>query len=653
MTWGQLIRKNVFRRKRLYTGYVASSSIAVMTLFMFMNFAYNPAVVHGYMTTGARDIMMVSAWMVGLFALFFIFYFHAAMLRLRSQEFGVFLVLGVTPRQLGRMVLRESFLVDGVSLVFGLALGLLFTKLFLLVLGDLLALPGAIPFAAPLTAWVFTLIAFLVIFLAEGVLMSIRIRRRGPKQMLLGARSQQKPPRASLWLAVLGLVCLAAGYYLAIFKSIQSLETLVGLLVIIALVVIGTYLLCTQLLVWVLLRMRKRVSTGVSMLVVSRLAHRMKDNARALTVIATLSAMVMTSMSSVIGLVHVSAQSEVCRDPYAVMTWENQAHPLSMSPTEITKQLTAAGGDVQGQDTTKVISGSELKATNGGKPIDLKVTIVSRSAYQRMVESIRRTYPGHTKNFPDIPSLQPGHSVFAASFPLTVPKLFDHTSARLTVGSSTASVVVVDKQINERAFNFGATAIQDYDLIVPDSDFATYLTQTPQSAVWNVHGWFVGNSDKLSNTFANKLSQQQAVITSPVETSILRAMSTMIFAGVFIALLMLLACGNTLYFRLLSNQQADRIQFRSLRRLGIQKGEVGRVLTCEFSVLFFLPFVLAGLHTVAAVIDYRHVLALPGSLWPTTLAVMGAYLAFMLIYFVIARFTYASRLMMDMSHRID
>ncbi|MFB5192890.1 hypothetical protein [Alicyclobacillus fastidiosus] len=126
----------------------------------------------------------------------------------------------------------------------------------------------------------------------------------------------------------------------------------------------------------------------------------------------------------------------------------------------------------------------------------------------------------------------------------------------------------------------------------------------------------------------------------------------MIFAGMFIALMLLLACGNTIYFRLLNNQAEDRIQFRSLRRTGITHRELGRVLTVEFSVLFFFPFMLAALHTFAAVIDYRHVLMILGRLWPVTLAVMLSYLVFMVIYFSIARFTYPRQLRIDEPHRM-
>lgn len=650
MTWAQLVRKNVLRRKHLYVGYIASSSVAVMTLFMFMNFTFNQSVVHGHMTMGAVDIMFVSGWLVAFFALFFIFYFHAAMLRLRGQEFGVLLVVGMTPTQLARMVMLESFLVDGISLVFGLALGLLFTKLFLLALGDLLKLPNAIPFDAPPTAWMVTIVAFVIIFIAEALIMYIRMRHSRPKQMLQSPKSRQTPPKASGLLAILGVLCLAMGYYLAIAKSVLTLSTLIGLIVIIALVVIGTYLLFTQVLVWALMRLRRRVKSGVALLVVSRLAYRMKDNARALTVIATLSAVVMTSMSSIFGLLSKEQQSNLIREPFAVMTWENKGHPSPLSSQDITKKLTTSDAGVEGQSSATVIEGN-LQSKNR-KYGSGQVTIVSVGTYSHLIAMVRTHHQKVQYMYPNLPSIAPGHAVWVASFPITVPTIFANTKAVLRAGSTDTNVVV-DGQINERAFNFGNNPVSDYVLIMPNGDFQHLLQTSSATDVWHVHGWFVKDRAKVYGTFGKQAPQSQVNIVQSNDVAFMRDMSAMIFSGMFIALLMLLACGNTLYFRMQSNQLEDRIQFRSLRRIGIRRREVGRVLTLEFSLMFFVPFVMAGLHTVAAVIDYKHVISLPGRLWPVCLAVMGAYLAFMGIYFVVARVTYLPQLKIDEVHRAD
>ncbi|WP_206917157.1 ABC transporter permease [Alicyclobacillus suci] len=645
MTFGQLVRKNVVRQKRLYIGYIASSSVSVMILFMFMNFVYNPAVVGGYMPAGARMVMLVSGWLVALFSVFFIFYFHTAMLRLRGQEFGLLQVLGMTPKQMGRMVIRESAMIDGVALGLGLLFGLLFTKLFLLAVGDLLVLPMEIPFAVPAKSWLVTCIVFILIFALEGALMAFRIRRRGPKHLLFSSRSRQKPPHPSLLLAGLGVVCVAVGYYLAIAQSVRTLETLIGLVVIIALVVIGTYLIYTQVLVWVLMRLRGRVRTGVALLTVSRLAYRMKDHARALTVIATLSAVVMTGAGTMLGFLSVFKQGDVVRQPFAVITWTNANHPLSRTPADLAHQLNASGAKVTQELDATALAGTLQKGA--GQRGVYPVSVVSRSTFQRFVTAIKSAHKQVAYMYPDVPKLAVGHALYVASFPVTVPNEFHDTQAKLTVGRDNAASVVVDRQISERTFNFGTTAISDNLLVVSDADFRHLKAITPSASTWTAHAFTVANLAKVPATMKQQFPSSQVNVAEPTDQSLVGVFSTMIFSGMFISLMMLLACGNTLYFRLLNNRAEDGIQFRSLRRIGTTHRELGRVLTAEFSVLFFFPFVLAAMHSIAAIIDFRHVLALPGRLWPVSLAVLLAYLAFMVIYFIAARITYPRQLHID------
>ncbi len=95
MTWQGLALKNSIQNIRRYIGYLLSSSVAVMVFFMFSCFVNNPAVTHGHMPSIAKGILVACEFIVILFALFFIFFFHSALLRIRGKEFGLFIILGV------------------------------------------------------------------------------------------------------------------------------------------------------------------------------------------------------------------------------------------------------------------------------------------------------------------------------------------------------------------------------------------------------------------------------------------------------------------------------------------------------------------------------------------------------------------------------
>src|SRR5579885_1963672 len=119
MNWRNLVTKNMLRNLRRYLGYLLAATLAVTVFAMFTNFVDNPAVRNGQMTATASEMLLIFRVLVALFALFFVFYFHAALIRARNKEFGLFLTLGVTPRQIGRMIFYESLLIGLLALLVG------------------------------------------------------------------------------------------------------------------------------------------------------------------------------------------------------------------------------------------------------------------------------------------------------------------------------------------------------------------------------------------------------------------------------------------------------------------------------------------------------------------------------------------------------
>lgn len=299
MDWHSIALKNTWRNLRRYLGYLLASTVAVAIFCMFALFIDNTAVQHGYMTRTAAELAIVCRVVVALFAIFFIFYFHAALMRMRNKEFGLLLTLGMTPRQVGWLIFHESLLLGACALVLGCLLGIPCSALFLWIMGLILALPTTLPFMLSANAFEVTLVFFGILFLLEAIIISLRVTRRTPRMLILGARVRQMPPRVSLWRVLLGLLCIGIAYDLAVQFSIFILLTMIP---IIALTIIGTYYVFSQVFVLVLKYLRGRALDGKNLLVVARLSYRMHDYARMLTVVSTLSACVLTGMGAVFGV---------------------------------------------------------------------------------------------------------------------------------------------------------------------------------------------------------------------------------------------------------------------------------------------------------------------------------------------------------------
>src|SRR5262245_46592047 len=165
MNWRSLVTKNMLRNLRRYLAYLLAATLAVTIFAMFTNFVDNPTVRDARVTSTARELLVVFRVIVALFAIFFVLYFHAALIRARNNEFGLFLTLGVTPRQIGRLIFYESLLMGLTALLTGVGLGIVCAYFFQRAMLAILALPVTIPFTVPATTIAETSIFFGMVFL--------------------------------------------------------------------------------------------------------------------------------------------------------------------------------------------------------------------------------------------------------------------------------------------------------------------------------------------------------------------------------------------------------------------------------------------------------------------------------------------------------
>src|SRR5699024_1891382 len=99
-------------------------------------------------------------------------------------------------------------------------------------------------------------------------------------------RSKGEPKASWVW-TTLSILLLLGGYSLAIFAKAQ--QVVFVFLPVVLMVIIGTYLLFTQLSVYLIRRMKRNKSffwRKTNMILLSDLSHRMKDNARSFFMVA-------------------------------------------------------------------------------------------------------------------------------------------------------------------------------------------------------------------------------------------------------------------------------------------------------------------------------------------------------------------------------
>ncbi|SRR5579875_1318445 len=601
MNWRNLLAKNMMRNQRRYLSYLLTATLAVTVFAMFTGFVDNPAVQHGHVTRTASELLSVCRVFVALFALFFIFYFHAALIRARNKEFGLLLTLGMTPRQIGRFISAESVLIGLVASIAGIGLGIIGLYFFLLAMGTILAIPGTLPFAVPATMVSTTGIFFGIVFLLDASWVSLHITRRTPRMLLLGMRVQQKAPHTSRLLVLFSLICLGVAYDMALQFSHAILLTMVPIL---ALTIIGTYFLFSQCSVMLLTRLRQPGISGIRLLIVARLAHRMSDFSRMLTVVTVLNAVVLTSLGAVFGVLNLVEVQTTRIEPFSVQLSVNELHPISLTPVQVQREIEKQHLTLQTMVNTPLITGT---ASSLGQTEQVSIMSLSNFVYLQEVE--RQAHPEIEQNKTNATALSSTQAHLYIPYPEPSPAF---RQILLKVGAETLTLQV--DVGNTRVLNqlHGETVGQgpsEYIVVVNDKQYAQLASRAAPDQHWQIYSYVLPDwqqSTAVIDALRQHLSNtQQTLLTDTVTANVdaEQFLSVMLFAGFFVGGLFFLAAGSAIYFKLFTQQEEDQRQFHALERIGIQRQEVSSILSREFLLLFFLPVAIGGIHSGVALLD--------------------------------------------------
>ena len=646
MNWRNLALKNIRRTARRYLGYLLASAMAVTVFCMFTIFVDNPAVQQGYLTQTAREVLSVSRIVVALFAIFFVFSFHASLMRLRNKEIGLLITLGMLPSQVGRLIFAESLCIGLAALVVGLISGTGGSGLFLLAMDTILALPKTLPFVIPASAIWATMLFFGIVFLVEAGLISWRIVQRSPRLLLLGARVQQTPPRPSWPLVVAALLCLVLAYDLALQFSAQTLLTMIP---IITLTAVGTYFLLSQVFVFILNRLRRSRLHGIGLLIVARLAYRLRDNARMMTLVTLLNAAVVTGMGAVFGVLVLVQLTTLRFAPFTLQLASNTAHPAAITTMQVRHEAEIQGLNVQKEVDSLLLTG---QITYAGHP--LPVSVLSLSAFRSLHEAALQAHPELHQHPSSIADL---HADQAYVYPTALGD--KNRQVQLQVGTYLVSLSIQQSTIQEQVLNQPPQGVPETEgipqdiVIVADQVYAHLDSIAPPTDHWHISSFVISNWQQ-SGPVITRLQRylpttEQGLLTGTAISNVglEQLLTVMLFAGFFISSLFFLAAGCSIYFKLFTQQEEDRRQFQALERVGLLKREAGWVLSIEFLLLFFLPVGLGIVHSAVALTDLVHLLAQFGdasqAIAPAFGKVCLLYVACFLVYFIITRVLYLRR----------
>ena len=308
----KLAKTNLSNNKPFYIPYIISSIITVAMLYM-MSFLSDNKGLNKIM--GADSLAIIFRLGVGIIIIFsyiFLFYTNSFIIKRRKKEIGVYNILGMEKRHLSKVLFVETVYSAVISLICGIIVGIVFSKFILMVLYGIIGIHKTVEFFVNIHGIILCIVSFGILFLITFLYNFMQIKLANPIELLRGTSVGEREPKTKILMTIIGVVCLAIAYYIAITTE-NPLNVLTLFFVAVLLVVIGTFAIFTagSIALLKLLRNNKKFYYNKKhFMAVSGMLYRMKQNAAGLASICILSTMVLVVISTTVSM-YVGIQDEL------------------------------------------------------------------------------------------------------------------------------------------------------------------------------------------------------------------------------------------------------------------------------------------------------------------------------------------------------
>ncbi|MEC0166768.1 ABC transporter permease [Paenibacillus graminis] len=621
MTFRQFAFRNVTRNKRLYTAYFLSSMFTVMVFFTFAIFAYHPVLSAENLQSSAVIGLSVSKWIIYVFSFFFVLYSMSAFLQSRKREFGLMMMQGMTTRQLRQMIFMENLLIGLSATAGGIGLGIVFAKGILLAGTNALALKEPLLFYFPFKAILLTLISFLLLFVLISLFISAVLRSGKLITLIKADRQPKQEPKASLLLSLLVVLLLGTSYFLSLRAS--GLEVVMLLAPVVIMVSVGTFLLFTQLSVYLIRKLKGRERffwRRTNMLLLSDLSYRMKDNARSFFLVAIISTVSFSAIGALYGFQSMLNGALTQKTPY-LFTYMS------------------ADGDSKARTHIQLIDQSLSKAGIAAEKTGLELNYYKAADSSQTVILVKQSEYNNVAKLMGLKPIQLAAGKAAiVDFGLSRKgEEMLHQQVKLQSG-----LVIV---ANQAVVSPAVRGFSGY-YVVSDEWMGRLAQPLKVSRYYAWHG-AIGQpgvqrvGGKL--TYVLPYDENNKFYALEYQTSKINdSFGPLMFMGFFIGIVFFVSAGSFLYFRLYSDLDEDKQKFKAISKLGLSDKELGKILNRQIGLLFFPPIVVALVHGAVALTALSHMFQY--SMFRESLLVLGLFFFIQVIYFFIVRLFYTRQI---------
>ncbi len=635
--FSKLAANNIVKNKRTYIPYILTCIGSIIMFFTMCALADNKSLLKLNYGDSTQVMLELGVKLIGFFAVIFLFYTNSFLIKRRKKEFGLYNILGMEKKHITKMIFIEVLDMAVISLVSGIALGLLFSKAMLLAMANIMGTGyQTIKFEISGHAIFTTLILFACIFLSIFIKDLTQIHLAKPVELLKGGQTGEKEPKTKWLTALVGIVTIGIGYAICM-KVENPMDTMNMFMVAVLLVMIGTYcsFIAVSIAILKMLKKNKSFYYKINHFVsVSGMIYRMKQNAVGLANICILGTGVLVMVSSTVSLYWGVDDAAKKMVPWPVTAQVNCPYKNSAKVLEEMEQITAKKGIEESDsiyyteytfpvkyDGNRILAGS-ISAKD-------MVIFLTLDDYNRLEEKEMSLEENEVLVYGQ--KFQNEVKIGKKNYKIK-EQLQSYSQKEIPDGYLKENTFVIMK--NEKAVKEASKISQQH--IGPCLVYGVKksLDKETQNAI----------VDEMNQTLSKGTNQEKYAIRATnfigqgdERDGMMAIYGSLMFMGIFLAVLFVMAVVLIMYYKQITEGYEDKERFAIMKKVGMDKKEIKSTIRSQVLVLFFLPLGVSLVHVSVAYVLIKKMLLLLGLSNPAVflLGTMISAVVFAVLYSVI------------------
>ncbi len=600
----QIISKNL----QLYLPFLLANAVLVGINYIFFSMTTNKSLEKQNYGSVLIQLMNIGLVFTLAITFFFMIYINGIVSRRRNHELGLYSILGMTRSDLGKMIFFIDAIMFAASSVLGLVFGATFVKFVGLGLKQLLDMerlnvPMFSSVAAIICIGYFAAVYFILLL---GDLW--RLRSVNPLDLWKATNEREKEPRCSWIFGIAGVVALCTGYALAVRMKV-SMDAVTSFMLAVVLVVIGTYLVFIAFSIIFLKMLRKNKNFYYKrnhFISVSGMIYRMKQNGASL---ASICLLLTTALVAIVttGTLRLSQEATLkLYNPYDVVMTKKT--PISHS------------------DKMMIQSKAKDNHVTVGKYVNMMMTEPIYGNFSGSTYSVSKTVDMSTENqlfavpVADYNRIQKQNVHLAKDEILMYSSKGGYDKNRLTIKGKTYKVHHIDSF--DFYFDYQRTIFKPIFVFAKDKTVCEQISGKWLYAMgYDISGkksdlkkYTAGLENKFMTVVKKKNSQgtyMDSFADRPTISEISNQMyGGLLFIGIFVSIVMLIATVVVMYYKQVSEGYADRDRFKTMQQVGLSREETKSAINSQVLTVFMLPIIGAAVNFGFAIPAIQKVLVL-------------------------------------------